>query len=201
MKTWKFEFAPTKSELASGCYSVMIYDIDSNEKIYELNNDLKYIHSLCYIDSQTIAAGNANGSINIFSLDTLKRVHKIEEHCMTVRALAVDTANQRLISASDDLHINIMDSQNFKIILPLVGHKDFISSLAVNSQHGVYASGSYDGTVKIWDSKQLKCIQTLNLPNTSTNEEANLIWDVSFSNDGKRLYVASDYGCHILGIS
>jgi hypothetical protein len=30
------------------------------------------------------------------------------------------------------------------------------------------------------------------------NDESNNIWDLSFSNDGKLLYVASDSGLHIL---
>lgn len=176
----------------------MIYDIDSLEKINEISNDHKYFYSLCYLNESTIGIGNNNGSINIYSLETNKRIHKIEEHCLNVRCLVNDWKNNRLLSASDDLHINIYDKATYKVISPLVGHKDFISNVIINNEKNVYASSSYDGTIKIWDIRmpsKISCVQTLNLNFEIDN---NLIWDISFSNDGGYLIAGSDYGFHLL---
>ena len=105
---------------------------------------------------------------------------------MPVRCLEYDKINKRLISASDDLHVNIVDSETGKVILPLVGHKDFISSIDINFAKNIYATGSHDGSIKLWDMKNLKCIQTLKLL------ETDLIYDISISNDGKYLICGSE---------
>jgi WD40 repeat protein len=201
VKSWKFDFNPIENELATGNYCIDIFDIDSAEKISVLQNDLKFIYSMLYLDPQTLAVGSTNGSINIYSLESLKITRKVEEHCLPVRALAIDSENKKLISCSDDLHINILDSQTFKVNLSLVGHKDIITAISVNNQYNVYASCSHDGSIKIWDIQQSKCVQTIHLPNPSLNEEGNNLWDLSFSNDGKYLLCGSDYGFHVLTFS
>ena len=130
---------------------------------------------------------------------------------MTVRALCHDEVNNRLLSGSDDLHINIYNTKDFKVLLPLVGHKYEISSIQYNPQKNIYVSASYDGTLKFWDGKlnsKNNLIQTINLNSLSSineinfsannsKEENNIIWDVSFSADGKYLMAGSEYGLHI----
>jgi WD40 repeat protein len=206
VKSWKFEFGPSSREIATGCYSIMFYDLDSQllEKTLEINNESKYSYCLCYLNSDIFAVGNSNGSIFIYSKEQRKRINKIGENCLPIRSIAYDELNKRLLAASDDLHINIIDAERFNIIMPVVGHKDKISALAVNQELGIFASSSHDGTVKIWDNKQLKCIQTIDLHSHSNLEltnEGNIVWDISFSNSGKELICGSDTGCHILTLA
>jgi WD40 repeat protein len=194
VKSWKFQFDPKQRQIATGCYSIMIYDYDTMEKINEISNDMKYFYSLCFLENNLIATGNSNGAIKVFSTETNKRVHKIEELCMAVRSLAYDQVNARLLSASDDLHINVFDSNKFTNIIPLVGHKDIISNVLVNPDLKIIASSSHDGVVKIWDDKTFKCIQTIQLAQ-------GIIWDISFSNDGKELICGSDNTLTILSLA
>jgi WD40 repeat protein len=130
---------------------------------------------------------------------------------MAIRSLLFDEYNCRLLSASDDLHINIYNSKDFKILFPLVGHKSEISNIQYNQEKNIYASSSFDGTIKIWDAKlnsKNNCIQTIdlncsssinqnNLNDNNTKEENNIIWDINFSNDGKYLMAGSEFGLHI----
>jgi WD40 repeat protein len=201
VKTWKFEFHPTRNELVTGKYSLAIHDIDSGEKICDLYNEYKYAYSYAYLDNNTVAVGNATGSINIFSLETLKIKHKVEEHCLPVRTLTADIANNKVFSASDDLHINILDSTNFKVSMSLVGHRNIITGFASSNQTNLNASCSHDGTVKIWDLKMNKAIQTIRLDNSSVDQETNCLWDLTFSADGKTLFCGSDRALHILSIN
>jgi WD40 repeat protein len=178
----------------------MIYDIDSSEKIADISNELKYFYSICYLDNQTISVGNKNGSIGIYSLDSNKRIAKVEEHCLAVRGLVKDHINNRLISASDDLHINILDSQNFKVITPLVGHKDFISAVSICQNSSLYASSSFDGTIKIWDFKVPGKFSNIHTVDLKRDGISNFLWDISFSSDGKYLICGSDFGFHVLTV-
>lgn len=130
---------------------------------------------------------------------------------MTIRSILHDEVNNRLLSASDDLHLNIYNTKDFKIMFPLVGHKNEISNIQFNPIKNVYATSSFDGTIKIWDAKlnsKNNLIQTLNLNNVSSNDlnnvlsgqtkdEYNIVWDISFSPDGKYLMAGSENGLHI----
>lgn len=162
-----------------------------------MNNECKYAYSYAYVDNRTVAVGNASGSINIFSLESQRIIHKVEEHCLPVRTLTSDPNNSKLYSASDDLHINILDLTNFKVVTSLVGHKGIITGFACDYNNNLYASCSHDGTVKIWDLKVNKVIQTIRIQNTSVDHENNCLWDLTFSNDGT-LFCASDSSLQIL---
>ncbi len=148
-----------------------------------------------------MAVGNATGSINIFSLETLKIKHKVEEHCLPVRTLTADLVNNKVCSASDDLHINVLDSTNFKTLMSLVGHRSIVTGFDISNQTNLSASCSHDGTVKIWDLKMNKAIQTIRLKNSSVDQETICLWDLSFSADGKTLFCGSDTALHILSIN
>ena len=107
---------------------------------------------------------------------------------MAVRSLKYSSEHNILVSGSDDLHINLIDLQNNKVIQSLVGHKEGISNIAFNKNLNLYASSSLDGTIKLWDyrNKSSSCVQTINLGNE------NLIWDLSFCENGDYLLAATE---------
>ena len=185
VKVWKFDIF--NNEITWGCYSITRYDIDSSHKIADLNNDLRYIYSFQYINQYNLAVGNANGSINIFSLETNKRIHKIEKSCMAIRSLSIDDINKRLISASDDLHINIIDLEKIKVIQTMVGHKDSITG--ISSQNNLFYSCGYDGCIKTWDTRaKTSSIDTIFVENSCN--------DIAINQDD--MLVASDSSLYIL---
>lgn len=211
MKSWKFDINPNGKELACGCYSLLVFDLDIGEKVTEVSNDGKFFYSLCYISDSKVALGNYNGSINIVSLESNSRVHRVEgkqsrsvilclylEHCMAVRTLNMDDNRHYLLSASDDLHITMIDTNTYQAIQSLVGHKDIITGIVVNKEKNFYVSCSFDGSVKIWDVRQAKsCIQTVSLSKEGVSDA---LWDIALSSNGSHITVASDLGCHLLSM-
>ena len=128
-------------------------------------------------------------------MESGKRVHRIEgniisilEHCMAVRSLKYSPDHNILVSGSDDLHINLIDLTNNKVIQALVGHKESITTIEFNKHLNLYASSSLDGSIKLWDyrNKASNCVQTINLSND------NIIWDISFSENGDYLVAATE---------
>lgn len=110
---------------------------------------------------------------------------------MAVRSLKYSSEHNILVSGSDDLHINLIDLTNYKVIQALVGHKESITKLEYNKCLNVYASSSLDGTIKLWDfrNKESKCVQTINLSNEINH---NIIWDIAFSEEGDYLIAATE---------
>ena len=185
LKTWKFSFINNKY-IATGNYSLLIYDINSCELYKEINNYNRFIYSTCFInnnENNLISVGNQTGSIYFYNIETGKFVKKIEEHCMIVRCLCYNKIDNILFSASDDLHINIIDLNKFCIESPIVGHREFISGMVYNESRKLLYTSSFDGCIKVWDLKSKKrCVDTLK-KNVSGNDE-NSVWDLAVSNEG-----------------
>ena len=49
VKTWKFDFSPNNQEIATGCYSLFVYNLETAEKLLEIQNENKFFYSLCYV--------------------------------------------------------------------------------------------------------------------------------------------------------
>jgi WD40 repeat protein len=107
---------------------------------------------------------------------------------MAIRSLTYDDINKRLISASDDLHINIID-ESFKVIQTLVGHKDYITSIKYSEKY--YYSASIDGNIRIWDNKKFSLVDSITINNVES------LWDISVSNDDSYLLVGGESSCFI----
>ena len=192
LKTWKFSFINNKY-IATGNYSLLIYDINSCELFKEINNYNRFIYSTCFIgnnnennnnnNNNLISVGNQTGSIYFYNIESGKFIKKIEEHCMIVRCLCYNNIDNILFSASDDLHINVIDLNKFCVESPIVGHKECISGMCFNENRKLLYTCSFDGCIKVWDLKSKKrCVDTLK-KNVDGNDE-NSIWDLAVSNEG-----------------
>ena len=73
-----------------------------------------YFNGLCknIIKSKNtrfLAVGNNIGHVFVFDLFGEKRMNRIETHGKIVRSISFTSDSLKLISVSDDLHINIID--------------------------------------------------------------------------------------------
>ena len=179
LKTWKFSLNSEKGIMATGGNNIFIYDYINNKILKEIENKNKYVYSFCFLSNNKLAIGNSNGSIYIYDTETFNKENKIEEHCLIVRNLAFNNNKNILYSASDDLHINQIDTNTLKLFSPMVGHKEPISDMIYNEKKNILITSSFDGTIKIWDIKaNNNCINTLEPSNKSP------IWDITVSQEG-----------------
>ncbi len=188
LKTWKFLLNSEKGILATGGNNIFIYDYINNKILKEIENKNKFVYSYCFLSNNKLAAGNSNGSIYIYDIETFNKENKIEEHCLLVRNLAFNNNKNILYSASDDLHINQIDANTLKLSSPMVGHKEPISNMIYNEKRKILITSSFDGTIKIWDvNGKNNCIDTLEPSNK------NPIWDITVSQEGDFIaYTASE---------
>ena len=78
LKIWNIDFSPNNKHIATGAYSLMLFDVDKKEKIQDIYNDNNYIYSLCFIDKSKVAVGNANGLISVYDIEKSKKIAKLE---------------------------------------------------------------------------------------------------------------------------
>ena len=179
LRTWKFSLNSEKGIMATGGNNIFIYDYVNNKILKEIENKNKFVYSFCFLSNNKLATGNSNGSIYIYDTETFNKENKIEEHCLLVRNLAFNNNKNILYSASDDLHINQIDTNTLKLFSPMVGHKEPISDMIYNEKKNLLITSSFDGTIKIWDIKaNNNCINTLEPSNKSP------IWDITVSQEG-----------------
>ena len=179
LKTWKFLLNLEKGIMATWGNNIFIYDYINNKILKEIENKNKFVYSFCFLSNNKLATGNSNGSIYIYDTETFNKENKIEEHCLLVRNLAFNNKKNILYSASDDLHINQIDTNTLKLFSPMVGHKHPISDMIYNEKKEILITSSFDGTIKIWDVKSKNnCINTLEPNNKSP------IWDITISQEG-----------------
>jgi WD40 repeat protein len=91
-----------------------------------------------------------------------------------------------LITAGEDLHINLTDVETMKRKQTLTGHSDWITSLSINMNAKAFVTASLDKQVKVWDLNSGKCVKTTLLSGP--------LWGVAFSPTGDQLVTASQDG-------
>lgn len=149
-----------------------------------------------------LACGTQDGSVSVFDISTSRLLHNMgggaqdgdaqrlniagSGHSMTVRSVAFTRDSQRLISCSDDKHINIYDISSGNLIKSLSGHNSFVFDLAVSPDGQHFASCSADRQVKIWELSTMECIHSFQ------SEHSDQVWGVAYNHDGSLLASVGD---------
>ena len=88
-----------------------------------------------------------------------KLMRVISGHLGWVRAIAVDPANEFVVTGAADRTIKIWDLASGKLKLTLTGHVHTIRGLAVSERHPYMFSAGEDKMVKCWDLEYNKAIR------------------------------------------
>lgn len=81
-----------------------------------------------------------------------KTTSAIKPHAKLVRGLAFAFEDARLVTASDDATLMVIDVNQEKIINPLEGHKLGVSAVCHHpSSPNLIISSSFDKSIKLWD--------------------------------------------------
>jgi WD40 repeat protein len=119
---------------------------------------------LIVLRNGTLASGNWNSTITIFSLDidnvkNNKLLKTLRGHEDLVSCLK-ELPDRNLASGSQDNTIKLWDLQSGKLMRTLRSHKGLIRALEVFSE-GFLVSGSQDRTIKIWNTNSGSLVKTL----------------------------------------
>jgi WD40 repeat protein len=93
--------------------------------------------------------------------------------------------SSKLLTASDDCSIKIIDISSEKVVSVLEGHKQAVSSISPQlSDPKIVFSSSFDKTIKSWDLRMKSCI--------GTQVTASPLWDIKSM--GKHLLAGGENG-------
>jgi WD40 repeat protein len=120
--------------------------------------------SIKFINTDTVASGDQNGVIQIFSINTGILILWYDG-LSGVFSLQVFTNNEGvtcLAAGYGNGNINIFDANTYWFKTSLTGHTSSVYDLAMISDKNLLASSSGDATVRLWDLTTNTCKFELN---------------------------------------
>jgi WD repeat-containing protein 61 len=76
-------------------------------------------------------------------------LHRLEGHAKPIRSVAYTADGSALITASDDMHINVYDTKSNQLISSLAGHSSWVLSVAASPDKNHFATSSSDKKVTV----------------------------------------------------
>ena len=135
-------------------------------------------------DGKLIVAGDKDGCVKVFDVQTKNMLRQIKKHQAAVRVTNWTLDGLHMLSGSDDRRIMKWDLGTQEIVWSKQGHTDYIRSLAPSPiVSELFVTGGYDHKVNLWDTRQNIAIQTFSLSNP--------IEYCMFSSSGTIVYTAS----------
>jgi WD40 repeat protein len=101
-------------------------------------------------DGKTLAIGNYDGSVQLFTTADWKETHLLEGHTWPVNSVAFSPDGRRLVTASMDKSVRLWDTQTGKMVLILPNQNQFAFSVAFSPDGKLFAT--QQGGVHLWDA-------------------------------------------------
>jgi WD40 repeat protein len=158
-------FSPDGNFLAFGGTEKIVQIMDMRSRKIWGTFDCKsgYIRRLVFLPNKKAVAVACGEVIQIWDVETGKKVNSLEGHQSSLRALALSPDGKTLASGSWDGAIKLWDLQKNKEIQSLLRHKGTAYALAFSpdGKHLVSGGGWYDqsGELMLW-----KILKTTNNP-------------------------------------
>jgi WD40 repeat protein len=142
--------------VASNSYDTLVKIWDSNWNILQkYNGHTDIVAGLEYIDTDTMASGSVDKTIQIWSISNgeTKRVINAEAAVWSLKLLS---NRNTLASGLDNGNINIHNINTGRLITTLKGHTSWVMDFELIGNRNLLASSAYnwpnlDSTVRIWD--------------------------------------------------
>ncbi|MDX2097000.1 MAG: NB-ARC domain-containing protein [Leptolyngbyaceae cyanobacterium bins.59] len=181
-------FSPEGRFLAASdaSYEVHLWRVRDGKKLQTYRAEDGWGWAIAFSPTQPILAGSANGSINLWNLETGCSQHTLQGYTSRIFSLAFSPDGAWLAAGSEDGLVRVWEMETGILAQTLIGHRDEVHAVAFaplppQSGWGL-ASGSYDRTIRFWDLETGTCLQVL-------EGHGEGITSIAFSPDG--CYLAS----------
>lgn len=189
LQSWHAKFAGDGVHIFTGGDQGKMYYYDSVEQ--KLEDDFRvgdqFIRALSVSGMGDLAIGNSVGDLHVHTFEGVEKFY-LTEHKKAVRALKFTPDGSKVLIASDDLRISLVDLATSTTLSLFQGHKNFINGLTCHPQDQIFASCSSDKTVKVWDMRSGGAVDNI-MPSSNAN-----LFGLAFDADGKRMVVGSENG-------
>jgi centriolar protein POC1 len=136
---------------------VLVFDFIEQKVIKSLNHHLKPVFDIKSVNSKKeLLIASEDGTVSVWSLETLDLVHTINVSHDTVRCISTSPDEKQVAFGCRDSDIAIYDLEDYTRIKTLKSHTMAVFSLQYSPLGDYLVSGSRDAQVKIWDTATLE---------------------------------------------
>lgn len=129
-------------------------------------------------NSNKVAVGGDNETIEILNLSDLKPESRLTGHNGIVHSLAYSSDGKLLASGSEDTTAKLWNASSGTHILTLEGHRSSVFCVAFSADSALLATTGGDSNIRIWNTTDGKL-------QTELSEHSGWVWSAAFSPDGK----------------
>jgi centriolar protein POC1 len=197
---------------------VLVFNFIEQKITHRLRHHVKPIFDIkSSVKKDELLIASEDGTVSVWSLNTLELVHSIAVSNDTVRCITINPEENRVAFGCRDNRIVVYDLDDYSPIKALIGHTMAVFSLQYSPNGEYLVSGSRDAQVKIWDNKTYGLIhnipahlfavnhiafhQTLPYFATASMDKSIKIWDAAEFKLRKIISREKGYDSHVLSIN
>ena len=187
-------YSPDSETLATGGYdgTIRLWDVTTGTHKTTLTSEKESVTSIGYSpDGNTIVCGTGNGDVQLWNTRTLKLKSTFTGHTKRIKSVVYSPDGSIIATASSDGTVRLWDAATGQSKAILTGYTR-INAAAYAPDSKTIVTGNQDGMVHFWD------VSTGALKNTFTGDKNGIIFDITYSPDGKTIAVVSSYNDRVL---
>ena len=123
MSAWKIEYFGDSLAVCGDLGRVTFYDLTSKESTKKIETGEIFLTSLTKSNSGLLATGNSFGDVYVVNLENKNKLINLKPHFKSIKSLAFTEDSNKLLTASEDSTIKVIDILSEKVISSLEGHK------------------------------------------------------------------------------
>jgi centriolar protein POC1 len=142
--------------------NVLAFDFLKQELLSPFRHHQKPVFDIRSVNTKKeLLVASEDGTVSIWSLDTMQLLHTIKVSNDTVRCISISPDEKQAAFGCRDSEIKIFDLEDYTLLNVLKGHTMAVFSLQYSPAGDYLVSGSRDAQVKIWDTTTFELIQNI----------------------------------------
>ena len=141
---------------------VLVFDFLNQKLLPALKHHHKPIFDIKSVNSKKeLLVASEDGTVTVWSLDTLQLLHTVKVSTDTVRSISVSPDEKKVAFGCRDNEIRIYDLEDYTLVKVLRGHSLAVFAVQYAPAGNYLVSGSRDAQVKIWDTRSFELIENI----------------------------------------
>ena len=141
---------------------VLVFDFIKQQLQPALKHHQKPIFDIKSVNKKReLLVASEDGTVSVWSMETLKLLHTIKVSNDTIRCIAVSPDEKQVAFGCRNNQIHIYDLEDYSLLKTLNGHTMSVFSLQYSPDGRHLLSGGRDAQVKVWDTASYNLLHNI----------------------------------------